>query len=77
MSVRGIDRTQIEPGRVNAAAAEVEAMRYMRARGILKEFKTAHVRRLINWQQYKALREKAVGGDVDGATRELAKLLRG
>lgn len=53
-----------------------EASRYAAAHAILTELRTNYRKRRITPQQYKTLRGQAIAGDIDGATKGLAKVLR-
>ena len=72
--MRGIDRTQITPGRVDVKQARSEAERYMRARWVLRDLKGAYERKEITFQEYRTIRGQAISGDVDGAVKGLAKI---
>lgn len=56
-----------------AAELRAEAARYRRALPILDELRKCLP--TIGEAQYKALRQRAISGDVSGATRELGKLM--
>ena len=77
MGRRGIDRAKIFPGRVDEKQARAKAERYMRARWVLRDLKGAYQRKEITPQQYRTIRGQAVAGDVDGAVKGLAQIVRG
>jgi hypothetical protein len=53
-----------------------DASRYLRARLILNDLREKHMAGKITWQQYSTLRGQALAGDVDGAVKGLARVLR-
>lgn len=53
-----------------------DAGRYLRARLILNDLKEKHLAGKITYDECKALRVRAIEGDVDGAMKGLAMLLR-
>lgn len=53
-----------------------DASRYLRARLILNDLREKHMAGKITWQQYSTLRGQALGGDIDGAVKGLARVLR-
>ena len=53
-----------------------DASRYLRARLILNDLREKHMAGKITWQQYSAMRGQALAGDVDGAVKGLALVLR-
>lgn len=59
-----------------AQAVREDAGRYLRAHRILTELKMEYRRRKITFQQYSTMRGQALAGDVDGAVKGLAKVLR-
>ena len=59
-----------------AQAVREDAGRYLRARVILNDLREKHLARKITWQQYSTMRGQALAGDVDGAVKGLAKVLR-
>lgn len=54
-------------------AIQAEAARYRRALPILEELRRC--RKWIGDAKFAELRQRAISGDVDGATRELGKLM--
>lgn len=59
-----------------AEAVREDAGRYLRARLILNDLREKHLAGKITWQQYSTMRGQALAGDVDGAVKGLAKVLR-
>lgn len=59
-----------------AQAVREDAGRYLRARLILNDLREKHLAGKITWQQYSTMRGQALAGDVDGAVKGLAKVLR-
>jgi len=59
-----------------AEAVREDAGRYLRARQILRELRGRRVSGEITAQQYRTIRGQALAGDVDGAVKGLAKVLR-
>ena len=59
-----------------AQAVREDAGRYLRARQILHELRGRHMYGEITFQQYRTLRGQAISGDVSGAVKGLAKVLR-
>ena len=59
-----------------AEAVQEDAGRYLRARLILNDLREKHQAGKITWQQYSTMRGQALAGDVDGAVKGLAKVLR-
>ena len=57
-------------------AVREDAGRYLRARLILNDLREKHQAGKITWQQYSTMRGQALAGDVDGAVKGLAKVLR-
>ena len=53
-----------------------DASRYLRARLILSDLREKLRLSEITWQQYSMLRGQALAGDVDGAVKGLARVLR-
>lgn len=53
-----------------------DAGRYLRARLILNDLREKHLAGKITYDECKALRARAIEGDVDGAVKGLALLLR-
>jgi hypothetical protein len=53
-----------------------DASRYLRARLILNDLREKHMAGKITWQQYSTIRGQALAGDVDGAVKGLARVLR-
>lgn len=53
-----------------------DAGRYLRARLILNDLREKHLAWKITYDECKALRARAIEGDVDGAVKGLALLLR-
>lgn len=53
-----------------------DAGRYLRARLILNDLREKHLAGKITFQQYSTMRGQALAGDVDGAVKGLAKVLR-
>ena len=53
-----------------------DASRYLRARLILSDLREKLRFSEITWQQYSTLRGQALAGDVDGAVKGLARVLR-
>jgi len=53
-----------------------DASRYLKARLILNDLRDKLRFGTITWQQYSTLRGQALAGDVDGATKGLARVLR-
>lgn len=74
MASRGIDRSMIEPERVDMVKAD--AGRYLRAHRVLTELRSRYLKGQITPQQYRTIRGQAVAGDVDGATKGLARIVR-
>ena len=70
-------RTEPMSREIRTAQAEREdAGRYLRARLILNDLREKHLAGKITWQQYSTMRGQALAGDVDGAVKGLAKVLR-
>ena len=59
-----------------AEAVREDAGRYLRARLILNDLREKHLAGKITFQQYSTMRGQALAGDVDGAVKGLAKVLR-
>ena len=59
-----------------AEAVREDAGRYLRARLILNDLREKHMAGKITFQQYSTMRGQALAGDVDGAVKGLAKVLR-
>ena len=59
-----------------AEAVREDAGRYLRARLILNDLREKHLAGKITYDECKALRVRAIEGDVDGAVKGLAILLR-
>lgn len=59
-----------------AEAVREDASRYLRARLILNDLREKHLVGKITYDECKALRARAIEGDVDGAVKGLAILLR-
>ena len=53
-----------------------DASRYLRARLILNDLKEKYTQGKINWRQYSTMRGQALAGDIDGAVKGLARVLR-
>lgn len=53
-----------------------DAGRYLRAHRFLTELRGKYLKGLISGQQYRTLRGQAIAGDIDGATKGLARVLR-
>lgn len=53
-----------------------DASRYLRARLILNDLKEKYTQGKINWHQYSTMRGRALAGDIDGAVKGLANVLR-
>lgn len=53
-----------------------DAGRYLRARLILGDLKDKYRAGKITFEQYHTIRGQALGGDVNGAVKGLAKVLR-
>ncbi len=53
-----------------------DASRYLRARLILNDLREKHMAGKITWPQYSTMRGQALAGDVDGAVKGLARVLR-
>lgn len=53
-----------------------DASRYLRARLILNDLRKKHMAGKITWQQYSTMRGQALAGDIDGAVKGLARVLR-
>lgn len=53
-----------------------DAGRYLRARLILNDLREKYLAGKITFQQYSTLRGQALAGDVDGAVKGLARVLR-
>ena len=60
----------------DASDVREDASRYLRARLILNDLREKHMAGKITWQQYSTMRGQALGGDVDGAVKGLARVLR-
>jgi len=56
--------------------AREDASRYLKARLILSDLREKLRFGKITWQQYSTLRGQALAGDVDGAVKGLARVLR-
>ena len=54
---------------------EQDAQRYLRAHRILTEMRTRYRNGQISGKEYGALRKIATGGDIDGATKALGRIL--
>ena len=59
-----------------AQAVREDAGRYLRARLILNDLREKHLAGKITYDECKALRARTIAGDVDGAVKGLAMLLR-
>jgi hypothetical protein len=53
-----------------------DASRYLRARLILSDLREKYTQGKINWHQYSTMRGQALAGDIDGAVKGLARVLR-
>ena len=53
-----------------------DASRYLRARLILSDLREKYAQGKINWHQYSTMRGQALAGDIDGAVKGLARVLR-
>ena len=53
-----------------------DASRYLRARLILSDLREKYAQGKITWQQYSTMRGQALAGDIDGAVKGLARVLR-
>ena len=60
----------------DALDVRLDASRYLKARLILNDLRDKMRSGNISWQQYSTLRGQALAGDVDGAVKGLAKVLR-
>lgn len=59
-----------------AEAVREDAGRYLKARLILNDLREKHMAGKITFQQYSTMRGQALAGDVEGAVKGLAKVLR-
>ena len=64
------------PAAMNGRTVREDAGRYLRANVILPELREKYLKRRITWQQYKTLRGQALAGDIDGAVKGLARIMR-
>ena len=60
----------------DAFDVRLDASRYLKARLILNDLRDKMRSGNISWQQYSTLRGQALAGDVDGAVKGLATVLR-
>ena len=60
----------------DAFDVRLDASRYLKARLILNDLREKLRFSEITWQQYSTLRGQALAGDVDGAVKGLATVLR-
>ena len=56
-------------------AIKDDAERYLRAHSILMDLRSKYLRKLISYEQYKELREKALSGDINGATKGIENIM--
>ena len=62
----------------NKLTVREDASRYLKANGILNELRTQYKLRRLTPNQFETMRKRAVEeGDIDGVTRDLAKIVRG
>ena len=71
-----VKRHDLENGERDAMDVREDASRYLRARLILNDLREKHMAGKITWQQYSTMRGQALAGDVDGAVKGLARVLR-
>ena len=60
----------------DASDVREDASRYLRARLILNDLREKHMAGKITWQQYSTMRGQALSGNIDGAVKGLARVLR-
>ena len=60
-----------------AKAVRDDAMKYLHAHYVLTELREMYRKRRITAKEYKSLREHAIAGDIDGAVKNLAKIMAG
>ena len=66
----------VERDERDALDVRSDASRYLRARLILNDLKEKYTQGKINWHQYSTMRGQALAGDIDGAVKGLARVLR-
>ena len=71
-----VKRHDLENGERDAMDVREDASRYLRARLILNDLREKHMAGKITWQQYSTMRGQALSGDIDGAVKGLARVLR-
>ena len=70
-------RRKVEERRAqDAPELRKDAGRYLRARLILNDLRDKMLAGRITWQQYSTMRGQALAGDIDGAVKGLARVLR-
>lgn len=69
-------REMAEEERLKDLTVPEDAGRYLRAHKVLTELREKYLKRRITPQQYRTLRGQALAGDVDGAVKGLANVLR-
>ena len=74
MPSRGIDRTKIAPERVDAVKQNADASKYLRAHFLLSNIRKKYLLGRITFQEYRTIRGQAIGGDLDGAMKGLARI---
>ena len=73
---RHIDRDKIDPYFPDTQTVRDEAGKYLKNRRIFEELRRAYIKGMIDKQQLLTLRGQVKAGDVDGAVKGLARLLR-
>ena len=71
-----VKRHVLGNGERDAMDVRDDASRYLRARLILSDLREKLRFGKITWQQYSTLRGQALAGDVDGAVKGLARVMR-
>ena len=56
-------------------AIQDDAERYLKAHNILSDMRKKYLKKRISYDQYKKLREKAISGNIVGATKGLEDIL--
>ena len=74
--IDNVKRHDLENGERDAVDVREDASRYLQARLILSDLREKMRFGKISYQQYSTLRGQALAGDVDGAVKGLAKVLR-
>ena len=71
-----VKRHDLENGERDVLDVRSDASRYLRARLILNDLREKYTQGQISWHQYSTMRGQALAGDVEGAVKGLARVLR-